>query len=89
MREMVEVGVGPKREKNCIEAETQNRPQEKGDGGWGCAEHPVGKQCKQRTPGAEDGRKEWEKTPSDRKDLRTLPKGDTGQMAPTLQPPWS
>lgn len=59
MREMVEVGGGAqKREKNCIEAETQNRPQEKGDGGGGCAEHPVG-ETESQTEGPPRGRR-WE-----------------------------
>ena len=34
-------GVGPKGERKTIEAETQNRTQERGDAGGGCAEHPV------------------------------------------------
>ena len=62
-------GVGPKGERKTIEAETQNRTQERGDAGGGCAEHPVEETESQTEgpPGAEDGRKEWEKTPSDRK----------------------
>lgn len=36
-------GVGPKGERKTIEAETQNRTQERGDAGWGCTEHPVEK----------------------------------------------
>ena len=61
---MVGVGGGAqRREKDCTEAETRDGTQERGDGG-GVEE--TESQTEGPPPRAEDGRKEWEKTPSNR-----------------------